>query len=242
MAPVAAATSSAATTTASASATSTATPSHSGNDNIASIVAGAVFGVFLLAAIVMLIFWFINRRREHNSLPPSHRPTATYRPFLRSSSVNSQSKSLLANAETPQLDDKSSMFSRDRSSSSATLAIYIPDDEQSARRKSANSLNLVPLQITPISGISNPIDRAMSNGSRGSRVSRISSGNGSDGESGEAQDLGVARTRPRSTSTASTRYYDPNSTPVVPEVPTLWLGEQRLSAPNGSGSYQSVRL
>ena len=228
MAPVAAATSSAATTTASASAsaTSTAIPSHSGNDNIPSIVAGGVFGVFLLAAIVMLILWLINRRREHNSLPPSHRPTATYRPFLRSSSTNSQSKSLLANVETPQLDDKASMFSQDRSPSSATLAIYIPDDEQSARRKSTTSLNLIPLQITPISGISNPMDRAMSNGSRGSRRSRISSGNGSDEESREAQDLGVARTRPRSTSTASTRYYDPNSTPVVPAVPTLRQGNR----------------
>ena len=238
MAPVAAATSSAATTTVSASATSTAAPPHSGNDNIASIVAGAVFGVFLLAATVMLIFWLINRRREHNSLPPSHRPTATYRPFLRSSSTNSQSNSLLANVETPQLDDKSSMFSRDRSSTSATLAVYIPNDEQSARRKSISSLNLVPLQITPLSRTSNPVDRAMSSGSRGSRVSRISSGNGSDEESGEAHDLGVARTRPRSISTASTRYYDPNSTPVVPEVPALWLEEQRLSVPNGSESYQ----
>ncbi|OCL05925.1 hypothetical protein AOQ84DRAFT_379103 [Glonium stellatum] len=237
MAP-AAATSSAPTTT--VSATSTPAPSQSSGDDTASIVAGVVFGVFIFAAIVILTLWLINRRRELNSLPPSHRPTATYRPFPRSSSTSSQSKGLLANVETSQLDDKSSMFSRDRSSSSATLAIYVPDHEQSTRRPSTSSLNLLPLQITPLSEISSPVGRAASNGSGGSRRSRISSRNGSDEESGEAQDLGVARTRPRSTSTASTRYYDPNSTPPAPPVPTLWLGQDRLSAADGSGSYQRV--
>ncbi|OCK83082.1 hypothetical protein K432DRAFT_379850 [Lepidopterella palustris CBS 459.81] len=235
MAPAATTTSSVVTTTSSATATATSSPARGDHIGAATIVAVTVFVIYLIAGIVTCTLWFIDRRQKRARLPPTHRPAAPYRPFGRNSTASS---SLLANAaESPEADDKASMFSRDRSASNATVTIYVPDQED-PRLTSTSSVNLIPLHVTPMDERRNPMDRTISNGSR---LSIHSKGSGSQEESGEGQDLGVSRTRPRSISTNSARYYDPDSTPTsVPEMPASWRSQDGLSARDASGGYQRI--
>lgn len=161
-----------------------------------SIVAIAVFIFFGLGFAITITAFIIHRRRERNKLPPENRPTS-YHPFR----TNSAKSSLLANqAPTPE-DDKSSMFSRDRSS----VSLYLDTDVHDTRRKSVDTVPLIPLQITPAEDVHDPLDRTTSVGSGISSRSRHSLS--PIGPITDEQDLGSRRTRPRSTSAAS-RYYE----------------------------------
>jgi hypothetical protein len=164
-----------------------------------SIVGISILVFFAVGFAITITLYFLHKRAERRKLPPENRPVS-YHPFRTNSSAKS---SLLANqAPTPE-DDKTSMFSRDRGSS---LSLYV-DTDMHDRRKSVDTVPLIPLQITPAEDVHNPMDRAASVGSGVSgRLSLSPSRNIS-----EEQDQGSRRTRPRSTSAASTRYYEANS-------------------------------
>ncbi|ORY13674.1 hypothetical protein BCR34DRAFT_459868, partial [Clohesyomyces aquaticus] len=177
------------------------------------IVAVSIFAFFVLAlGITLLAFWF-HKRADRKKLPPSHRENA---------------------APTPESDDKASMFSRDRG---ASVSLYVDPDIVDTRRKSTEAVSLVPLQVTPVDETRDPADTFGSTGSGVSAMSRGSSRysattGGSLGMSGISvpeeegeSDLSVRRTRPRSTSTLSTRYYDNGSTSSpsepMPQIPKI---------------------
>ncbi|KAF2463207.1 uncharacterized protein BDR25DRAFT_116125 [Lindgomyces ingoldianus] len=203
---------------------STGTPQE-GSWGKASIVALSIFGFFVIAFGIMLIAFWLHKRAERKKLPPSHR-VSSYHPFR----TNSQKSGLLANAApTPEADDKSSMFSRDRNSS---VSLYV-DSNVDNRRMSMETLSLVPVVVTPVDEAHDGTDMAGSNGSGVSRSSRSSRYSATTGgsiglrnfpvpEEQSETDLGVRTSRPRSTSTASTRYYDNNS-PVepMPQIPKI---------------------
>ncbi|KAF2496418.1 hypothetical protein BU16DRAFT_377239 [Lophium mytilinum] len=204
-----AATSSAPTSTSSPTASASASSTTTSGLGTASIVAITIFILFVVIAILSGTLFYLNRRRQHAKLPPHQRPTSTYRPYRSSSSKSkSASSGLLANAETPTsaVDDKASMFSRD----SATLSLYVPEEHEGLRRSSTSSMSLVPIIVSPADEGHDPFSPA---GRRGRGMS-IRSGN-------EEQDLGVARGRVRSASTASARYYDSKASATPPLVPAL---------------------
>jgi hypothetical protein len=100
------------------------------------------------------------------------------------------------------------MFSRDRAGSTATLSLYVPEehDYDSVRVSVGNTL--VPIMVSPA-------DDAEEIEMRGQgRVKPLSL------RVEEELDLGVARSRPRSASTTSTRYYD-GAVALPPPVPAL---------------------
>ncbi|KAF2182252.1 hypothetical protein K469DRAFT_691477 [Zopfia rhizophila CBS 207.26] len=204
---------------------SSSEPAKQGFWGTATIVSVAIFGFFIIAFAITLTAYCLHKRAQRKKLPPSHRGS-TYRPFR----TNSTESGLLANvAPTPEADERSSMFSKDRSSS---VSLYIPE-EHGDRRQSMETVSLIPLHITHAEEIRDPMDRMNSTGSgvsdlsRGS--SRISSNtSGSLGirnlpipEEALEADPGVRRMRPRSTSTASVRYYEMNAREPAPEVPTI---------------------
>ncbi|KAL1599597.1 hypothetical protein SLS60_007400 [Paraconiothyrium brasiliense] len=169
----------------------------------ATIVVGAVFLFLLLALIGTVIGFYIHKRKLRSKLPAEHRPRS-YHPFRTETTDKS---SLLADAQTPD-EERSSMFSRERSS----VSVYV-DAEPVAKRVSSQSMetvSLIPLHVTPAerqvsmtgeisngSGVS-----ALSSSSRYSRGSlSLSPIQPEDG------DLGTRPDRPRSTSTSSVRYY-----------------------------------
>jgi hypothetical protein len=161
---------------------------------------GSAVGIGLLCFFaigfgITLTLYFLHRRRERNKLPPEHRP-ASYRPFR----TNSQKSGLLANQAPSPEDDKSSMFSRDDRSS--RLSLYVDTETVDNRRASVDTIPLIPLHVTPAEDVHDPLERSTSVGSGVSRHSLKPSGT-----MPLEQDLGTQRTRPRSTSTSSTRYY-----------------------------------
>ncbi|KAF2002783.1 hypothetical protein P154DRAFT_122705 [Amniculicola lignicola CBS 123094] len=184
------------------------------------IVSLSIFCFFLVAITITVVgFWF-HRRAERNKLPPEHRP-ASYHPFRTNSSPKS---GLLANAAPApeRSDDKASMFSRERSRSNVSLYV---DTAHIDRRESMETVSLIPLTITPAEEVHNPMHRPMTE-SYGSSVSSskysVSSG-GSMGLSAipvpEEQDMGMRKTRTRSTSTLSARYYETTPTDLSPQLP-----------------------
>lgn len=193
-----------------------------GGLSTASIVGIAIFAFFVVAVGVTFIAFYFHKRSERNKLPPEKRP-ASYHPFR----TESAKSSLLANAAPSPEDDKSSMFSRDRNSS---LSLYVDTDNHD-KRHSTDTVSLIPLHVTPAEEDRDPFDRTNSVGSGVSRYSTTTSG-GSLGirqipvpEETEERDLGVRpQTRARSTSTASTRYYEANSplesAPPIPKIVT----------------------
>jgi len=193
---------------------STKTLVKRGGIGTGSIVGISLLIFFAVGFAVTLTAYFLWKRSERNKLPPEHRPVS-YHPFR----TNSAKSSLLANqAPTPE-DDKTTMFARDRG---ASLSLYVDTDIHD-RRKSVDAVPLIPLQITPAEDVHNPMDRTISVGSGVSaRHSLSPSVNVSE------EDLGSRRTRPRSTSTTSPRYYTvspihetgpvPFSAPQIPKI------------------------
>jgi hypothetical protein len=178
------------------------------------IIVAAIFGfLFICLVAAVIAFWF-NKRKERSKLPPEHR-RSSYRPFRTESSDR---KGLLANQVPSLEEDKSAMFSRDRSRSSVSL--YVPA-EVIDHRPSMETVNLIPLHITPADEVQDLISVATSNGSGASKGSRVSLGLSSiqTSETSESRPT----TRPRSTSTTSMRYYSSNSpessaTPQIPKI------------------------
>jgi hypothetical protein len=177
------------------------------------IVVGAIFAFLFICLIATIIAFWFNRRNERNKLPPEHR-RSSYRPFRTESSDR---KGLLANeAPKPEEEDKSTMFSRNRNS----VSLYVPADVMD-RRPSMETVNLIPLHITPADDIQDPISATTSNGSGVSKGSRISL-TLSPIQMNETWGTGPT-TRPRSTSATSIRYYSstsPEST-ATPQIPKI---------------------
>jgi hypothetical protein len=175
----------------------------------ANIALTIVFGLVSLAIILASILFFLHRRAEKKKL--EHR--------------KSDKAGLLAN------EDKTNMFSRNRGSS---LTLYV-DSETDARNKrsSADTMHLVPLQVTPVEETRDPI--AATTNSAGSGISALSrQSNGTlstmmlspiGSTSGEDGDLSVRPAgRARSTSTASqrARYYETTlMNEAMPPVPMI---------------------
>lgn len=183
---------------------------------------GSVFLFLAVSLIVTLVAFWFHKRAERNKLPPEKRPSS-YHPFRTQSSDKS---SLLANAAPSPEDDKSSMFSRDRSTS---VSLYV-DTDVVDKRASMENVSLIPLHITPAEETHDPMDRTTSVGSRVSALSRGSSRYSTGASSlalspiqqNEDGDLGTS-SRPRSTSTTSMRYYsttptDRESAPQIPKI------------------------
>lgn len=182
----------------------------------ANIALTAVFAlIFLAICLASLVFW-LHRRNEKKKLDNRKSDTA----------------GLLAN------EDKTSMFSRVRASS---VTLYV-DSETEARNKrsSTETMNLVPLQVTPAEEVRDPIgDNTESSGTGVSSVSRQSNATLSTmvlspmlspvlsptSSSGDGGDLGVRPSgRARSTSTASqrARYYESTPTNIaMPPIPKI---------------------
>ncbi|KAF2747281.1 hypothetical protein M011DRAFT_526294 [Sporormia fimetaria CBS 119925] len=186
-------------------------PEKKGGISTGSIVALCVFAFFSVGIAATLTGFYFHRRAERNKLPPEKRPTP-YRPYRSSSSVNTSDKaSLLANAEPT---DKSSMFSRDRNSS---FSLYV-DTEMDSRNKRASidTVSLIPLHITPAEEVHDPLSRKSS---VGSGVSSVQSARLSVSPTGAEE---TRKTRPRSTSATSMRYYEmanaPGAGPQVPKI------------------------
>lgn len=202
----------------------------------ATIVTSAVFLFLLLAFIASTIAFCLHKRKLRNQLPPKHRPRS-YHPFRTESTDKS---SLLSDAQTPD-DDRSSMFSHERTS----VSIYVDTETEAPNRRvsaqSMESVSLIPLHITTpdrheslTADISNGsgVSASSSRYSRGSlSLSPIHQEDG---------DLGARPGRPRSTSASSVRYYGrqegvPDSTtwktstapyasseaPQYPEIPRI---------------------
>lgn len=178
----------------------------------ASIVSIVIFTFFSLTFIITSAAWWYHKRAERNKLPPEKRPVS-YQPWR----TESYESSLLKNAAPSPEDDKSSMFSRDRNSS---LSLYV-DTETHDRRASMETASLIPLHVTPVDEAHDPMDRKTSVGSGVSGLSRYSRGSLAPEVEGEGEDLGLRKTRPRSTSATSTRYYEVTPTDVSPQIPKI---------------------
>lgn len=192
----------------------------------ASIVGLSITIFFALAFAVTLTGYVLYRRAERNKLPPEKRP-ASYHPFR----TNSDKSGLLANAAPSPEEDKSSMFSRERSTSNVSL--YVDSESHNKnKRASIDTVSLIPLSVTPAAEVHDPLDNStsgtgvssLSRYSFEARDSRLSVGVFSDiGTEGEWQS--GRKTRPRSTSAASARYYEVNaaervdgSGPTIPKI------------------------
>jgi hypothetical protein len=190
--------------------TSTAKPDE-GYWTKSNIAVTIVFGLLTLAICLLLLAFYLRRRSEKKK--EAHR--------------KSDRAGLLAH------EDKTNMFSKERHSS-VTLYIDTETDAQS-KRISQESMPLVPLQITPLEEVHDPIGRTdtttASNGSGVSALSRLSTNTASTimlsplSPNGDDGDLSIRSSgRPRSTSTASqrARYYD--TTPMnvaMPPIPKI---------------------
>ena len=195
----------------------TTTPS-SGGISTASIVGIVVFGLFVIGIVGSIIAFYLHKRAERMKLPPEHRPVS-YHPFR----TESYKARLLDDAASPERDDKESMFSRDRGSS---LSLYVDTDSHDHRR-SMETVSLIPLHVTPAEEVHDPMENqntSMGTGVSGtSMYSRNSRGSLTPisplTAHGEEADLGVRKTRPRSTSSTSVRYYEVS--PDAPAVPKI---------------------
>ncbi|KAF2866808.1 hypothetical protein BDV95DRAFT_611480 [Massariosphaeria phaeospora] len=208
-------------------------PNSSGKWGTPAIVAVSIFAVFALVFTTTMVLWYLHRRAAKAKLPPSHRQSS-YRPFRSSSSAKA---GLLANAAPTPEDDKSNMFTRHRGSS---VSLYVDTEMHDARNKRASmdTVSLIPLHVTPaldkttldrerspiedqnlntVSGLSRASSRYSVGGSLA--LSPLSPMLDADG------DLGNVKTRPRSTSAASQRYYDRKSSegavPSQVQIPTI---------------------
>ncbi|KAF2035018.1 hypothetical protein EK21DRAFT_107649 [Setomelanomma holmii] len=169
-----------------------------------------MFALLALAILLVLLVFYLRRRADKK----------------KRVHPKSDKAGLLAH------DDKESMFSRHRHSS---VTLYV-DSEADAQSKgvSQESMSLIPLQVTPLEEVHDPIGSnnrnvtTASNGSGVSAISRISSNSASTmmlspmSPSGEERDLSIRPSgRLRSTSSASqkARYYE--SRPMNVEMPPI---------------------
>lgn len=199
-------------------ATATANP-EDGKWTTASIVGVSFFAFFLVAFAVTLGGYFYHRRAARNKLPPEARPTS-YHPFRTMS--NTDKSGLLANAAPAPEDDKRSMYSRD---SRASISLYVDTDHDlENRRRSMDTVSLIPLHVTPGDERDDPMGRTNSTGSGVTISSRSSRGSlglttiHMPRDHTQEQDLGVPKTRARSSSAASARYYEVTPTDTVSPV------------------------
>ncbi|USP74373.1 kinase-like protein [Curvularia clavata] len=171
------------------------------------IITTTVFIIVVVAILTAALAFVFYRRKENKKLAKRRSDTA----------------GLLAN------EDKTSMFSRDRASS---VTLYVDTDAGArSKRHSTDTMNLIPLHITPVEESRNPItEMAPSAGSGVSSVSRLSMGaqsnvmlspilQGTD----DANSIRPSG-RPRSVSTASqrSRYYERTSiSGDMPEIPKI---------------------
>ncbi|KAF2740044.1 hypothetical protein EJ04DRAFT_264533 [Polyplosphaeria fusca] len=201
-----------ATATSAPTATAAAKASE-GKWSTASIVGVSFFVFFLLAFAITVAAYYYHRRAERNKLPPEARPTS-YHPFRTLS--HTDKSGLLANAAPDPEDDKRSMFSR---KSRSSVSLYV-DSEHGPDRRSMDTVSLIPLHITPGDEVDDPMDNSTGSGVTASSTST----RGSLGLSTipvpqeQEQDLGVPKTRVRSSSAASARYYEVTPTETTPPV------------------------
>lgn len=192
--------------------TSTA-QSETGYWTKANIAVTIVFALLALSIFLALLLFCLHRRAEKK----------------KHDKRKSDRAGLLAN------EDKTSMFSRQRESS---VTLYV-DSEANAhtKRASTDTMNLVPLQITPVEESRDPLNNNRgSTGSGVSVLSRTSNTNtmstmllspvvGPTSPNAEEGDLGIRPTgRARSTSSASqrARYYETAPTNVdMPPIPKI---------------------
>lgn len=190
--------------------TSTVKP-HENYWSKANIAVTIVFGLLALAICLLLLVFYLHRRREKR----------------KEANRKSDRAGLLAH------EDKTNMFSKERHSS---VTLYV-DTETDARSKriSQESMNLVPLQVTPHEETRDPIAHndttTTSNGTGVSSLSQVSTNTASTmmlspiSSGDEEGDLSIrASARPRSTSTVSqrARYYDTTPTNVeMPPIPKI---------------------
>ncbi|RMZ68996.1 hypothetical protein GMOD_00002900 [Pyrenophora seminiperda CCB06] len=173
----------------------------------ANIALSVVFSVVILAVILFAVLFLLHQRHEKKKLANRKSDTA----------------GLLANE-----DKTNSMFSRHRASS---VTLYV-DSEADARNKrsSTDTMQLVPLQVTPVDEACDPI--GYSTESSGSGVSSLSRQSNLPVSSillspvSPSVDGDRPSGRPRSTSTTSTRsqrarYYDTTPTVEMPQIPKI---------------------
>jgi len=187
--------------------TSTAKP-HEGYWTKSNVAVTIVFGLLSLAIALLLLAFCLRRRSEKKKV----------------ANRKSDRAGLLAH------EDKTNMFSKERHSS-VTLYVDTETDPRS-KRVSQESMALVPLQVTPLEEVHDPISHTetttASDGSGVSALTRKSTQTASTmmlspiSPSGEEGDLSIRPSaRPRSTSTASqkARYYE--STPRNTDMPPI---------------------
>ncbi|EDU40300.1 hypothetical protein PtrSN002B_001294 [Pyrenophora tritici-repentis] len=173
----------------------------------ANIALTIVFSLVVLAVILFAILFLLYRRHEKKKLANRKSDTA----------------GLLANE-----DKTNNMFSRHRASS---VTLYV-DSEADARNKrsSTDTMHLVPLQVTPVEEVMDPIGSSMeSSGSGVSSLSRQSNLTVSSmllSPVSPTADNDRPSGRPRSTSTTSTRsqrarYYETTPTVEMPQIPKI---------------------
>lgn len=194
----------------------------------ANIAVTAVFALLALAIFLVLLIFFLRHRSQKK----------------KRQNRKSDKAGLLDNQE-----DKTSMFSRERHSS---VTVYVDEERgianntQQDKRASSHdrSIDLIPLQITPVEEAHNSIEpyrythtstdnapTTASNGSGVSSMSRLSTNTASTmmlspiASTADEGDLSIRQSgRPRSTSAASqkARYYESTPTDVSrPPVPTI---------------------
>lgn len=187
------------------------------------IVSLAIFAFFVVALAVTMVAFYLHRRAERNKLPIEKRPIS-YHPFRTNSSNDKQG--LLANQAPSPEEDKSSMFSRDRSS--ANLSVYV-DHEPQDKRASVETVSLIPLHVTPAEELVSPLESSMGSGvSRGSSLYSSTTG-GSLGmgqipippDTADIGSMPIPKTRARSTSATSMRYYETATTNPSPQIPKI---------------------
>lgn len=181
----------------------------------ANIALTIVFALLALALFTLLLVFYLRRRIEKKKR--AHR--------------KSDHVALLED------EDKTSMFSRHRHSS---VTLYVdPDSDSQNKRISQDTISLIPLQITPLDEVHDPLNpntTTQNTGSTGSGVSsmsRLSSNTASTmmlspiTANGEDNDMGIRPSgRPRSTSTTSqrARYYENTPTNIenrlIPKIVT----------------------
>jgi hypothetical protein len=178
----------------------------------ANIAVTAIFALLALTIFAVLLIFYLRRRSQKKKL--AHR--------------KSDKAGLLEN------EDKTNMFSSTRHSS-VTLYVDEETEARNKRRASQDPVPLVPLHVTPVQEVHNPMDfpstTTASNGSGVSAVSRLSTNTASTmmlspvSPNGEEGDLSIRQYgRPRSTSTTSqkARYYETTPTdPRAPQIPTI---------------------
>jgi hypothetical protein len=177
----------------------------------ANIALTAVFALLSLIIFVLLLVFYLRRR--------THKKKRVH--------PKSDKAGLLEH------EDKTSMFSQSRHSS---VTLYVDSEADAhSKRASQDTISLVPLQITPLEEVHDPMNHTntttTSNGSGVSSISRLSSNTTSTmmlspiSPSGEEGDMGIRSAgRPRSTSTASqrARYYETIPTNVeMPPIPKI---------------------